>query len=215
MLVDYLWVVLIGSVVGYSELATRYRDVPSAVIRILGAWIYILVNGSAAALALYVVRVFSWDFGAQAADSRSFLQVLLAGFGALIVLRSSFFSVRVGEQDISLGPALLLNSLLSIADRNVDRIRAIDRARLVAKIMTDISFEKCREALPAFCLTSMQNVSAGEQADLRTAIDALSGSELPDAARSYSLGLLLMNVSGPAVLEGAVEVLRKEIANAV
>jgi hypothetical protein len=209
--VEYLWAALIGILVGYSELVTRYRDLPGAVMRIFGAWLYVVINGSAAVLALYIVRVFGWEFGTNTDESRDVVQVLAAGLGSLVVLRSSLFAVRVGDHDVAVGPALLLNNLLSVADRSVDRIRATDRAQQTALTMKNVSFNLCRESLPTLCLASLQNVTPVEQKDLSSAIDALARSELSDTAKAYSLGLLLMNIAGPGVLKGAVEILKGEI----
>lgn len=77
--------------------------------------------------------------------------------------------------------------------------------------MRGVSFAKAKLALPTYCLGLLQNVSAEDQADLRTAVDALAGSEMTDGQMALNLGLLLMNVAGPDVLRSAVETLREEI----
>lgn len=129
----------------------------------------------------------------------------------MMVFRSAVFTVRVGDEDVAVGPSTLLTSLLAAADRGVDRMQAKTRAHEAGEIMRGVSFAKSRLALPTYCLGLLQNVSAEDQADLRTAVDALAGSEMTDGQMALNLGLLLMNVAGPDVLRSAVDTLRDEI----
>lgn len=139
-------------------------------------------------------------------------QVLVASLGSMMVFRSAVFTVRVGDEDVAVGPSTLLTSLLAAADRGVDRMQAKTRAHEAGEIMRGVSFARAKLALPAYCLGLLQNVSAEDQADLRTAVDALAGSEMTDGQMALNLGLLLMNVAGPDVLSAAVDTLRDEIS---
>lgn len=135
----------------------------------------------------------------------------VASLSALALFRSSLFTIRIGGQDVGIGPNTLLTTLLSVADRGVDRIRAKNRSTQVTSTMADVSFSKARIALPAFCLALLQNVPASEQRDLAIAVDALVASEMTDTQKTYALGLLLMNLVGPDVLSHAVTALHDEI----
>jgi hypothetical protein len=141
------------------------------------------------------------------------LRVLVASLAALAVLRSSLFMVRIGDADVGVGLSTVLTTLLGIADRGVDRRRATDRSRQVTKIMSGVSFERARLALPAFCLALLQNVPPAEQHDLAIAVDALAGSSMSDTQKAYALGLLLMNLAGADVLSDAVSALASELSD--
>jgi hypothetical protein len=209
--VDYALVVCLGSLVGTAELIARYRDAPTRALKTVPAFVYIGVNAIAAGAALALIRIFDWDFG-QGGDAKRYIQVLVAGFGAIALFRSSLFIVRAGDQDIGIGPSSFLQVLLGSADRSVDRIRARERATSVSDVMQDVSFAKAHVALPTFCLALMQNVNADDQADLGRDIEALRGSAADDRAKVLALGLALMNVVGPTVLRSAVESLGDVIA---
>jgi len=129
----------------------------------------------------------------------------------MVLFRSAVATVRVGDQDTAIGPSIVLFTLLAIADRSVDRSRGGDRSKRVVKIMKDVSFEKSRIALPAYCLALLQNVPAEEQQDLTNAVNSLAGSPMSDSLKSLNLGLLLMNLAGPALLTAAVDALQAEI----
>jgi hypothetical protein len=201
---DYALVVLLGSLVGIAELVARYRDAPTQALETVPAFVYVAVNGVASGAALALVRIFDWDFG-QGGDAKRYIQILVAGFGAIALFRSSLFIVRAGDQDVGVGPSSFLQVMLGAADRAVDRIRARERATSVSDVMTNVSFAKAHIALPTFCLALMQNVSADDQADLGRDIEALRGSAADDRAKVLALGLALMNVVGPTVLKSAVE----------
>jgi hypothetical protein len=208
----YLVAAALGALVGLAELASRYRDRPAVLVSVPSAWFYALLNAAASVTALFLVISFGWTFGTANPDARTVLRVIVASLTALAILRSSLFTVRVGDADVAVGPSTVLTTLLHIADRGVDRRRAADRSRQVTKIMAGVSFERARLALPAFCLALLQNVSPEEQHDLGIAVDALAGSSMSDTQKAYALGLLLMNLAGPDVLSDAVTALRAEIA---
>jgi hypothetical protein len=210
--VAYGAAITIGILVGAIELASRYRDKPLALAGLMGAWAYVAVNAAASGLALMVARAFGWTFGvSDNGDRVMIVQVVICGLGAMAVFRSAFVQVKVGDQDTAIGPNAVLAALLTIIDRAVDRRRGSGRSADASRIMHDVSFDKAHLALPAYCLALLQNLSADEQDGLRTAVDALKSSPMSDALKSLNLGLLLMNIVGPELLEAAVQALQKEV----
>ncbi|MFB7501522.1 hypothetical protein ACFC09_43875 [Streptomyces sp. NPDC056161] len=209
---DFVAAGALGALVGGAELASRYRDRPSALLGVASAWLYVLLNAAASSGVLWVVHVFGWRFGTASADQAAALQVLVSGLAALALFRSSLFTVRVGDQEVGVGPNLILAMLLGVADRGVDRMRAKDRSQQVTRVMRGVRFDKARVALPAFCLALLQNLPEQEQRDLAAAVEALGTSEMTDTQKSYALGLLLINIVGPEVLQSAVGALAEEIS---
>ncbi len=203
-MIAWIIAVVLGGGVGLAELVTRYRDEPSALRGSLGFWAYILLNAGASALAYELIKVFGWTFGLAAGSARTATQVLVAGLAAMALFRSSLFTLKVGDEDVSIGPSALLTSLLSVVDRAVDRRRAAQRSRLISKVMNGVTFEKAKISLSAYCIQLMQNLSLEDQQKLRTAVDALSLTGMDDDLKSLNLGLLRMNTVGPTVLEAAV-----------
>ncbi|NUT47313.1 MAG: hypothetical protein HOV94_08370 [Saccharothrix sp.] len=208
----YVVACLVGALVGVAELASRYRDNPFALVGVPSAWLYAVLNAVASGTALLLVRTFGWTFGGTTPEGVATLQVLVASLSALALFRSSLFTVRIGAQDVGVGPSTLLATLLAVADRSVDRMRAKDRSSKVVQIMADVSFTKARQALPTFCLGLLQNVTPNEQRELGVAVDALAASRMTDNQKSYALGLLLLNVVGPQVLAQAVSALKTELS---
>ena len=160
----------------------------------------------------FITDVFDWKFGFEDNPvALRWIRVVLAGTGAMAFFRSSLFTIRVGDKVVPLGLGLILQVLLDVTDRAVDRGRARPRALLVGKIMDKVLFKKAQVALPAYCFALMQNVSAEEQATFGRQIAQLSTADMTDEVKTLTLGLALMNVVGDAVLTAAVQSLGPQI----
>ena len=216
LVIDYVGAFLIGGLVSVGELTSRYRDDPAKAIYSFPAGVYVAVNGLASDSALALCHVFGWTFGAEAAQARV-VQVLVAGFGAIALFRTSLFNVTAGDQVIGVGPSVLLSVILAAADRAVDRGRALDRSRKVTEIMKDISFDASADSLKLFCFELMQNVPTTERETVTTMVSRLRdplNNGVPSGVKSYIFGLSLFGLVGEKVLRDAVERLRPDLTPA-
>jgi hypothetical protein len=224
-LLAYSFVAIFGGAVGAAELIARYRDRPYRAVRTAPAVFYIALNALAACAALYLIYVFRDKLGFTgtsssgtstgewpAAPSVLVQAVLLAGFSSLLFFRTSLFKLRVGEDDLSIGPSIVLDTLLAAADRAVDRVMAEPRAQLVHELMGTVSFGKAVSILPGHCLALMQNVSSDETQRIIGVVNSLrANSEMPDKIKSLNLGLALLTVVGEDVLRTAVKRLEADL----
>jgi hypothetical protein len=206
----YFGVPLIGAAVGATEVIARYKDAPFLAVRTGPAQLYVLVNALAALFAYVLIVNFDFKFGAT--EQVGLVQALVASFGSMAFFRSSLFSMKVGETDVAVGPAIFFQVLLFATDRACDRERAEPRSTEVNRIMQGVSFDLARDALPSFCFELMQNIPASEQQQFRLVIDALASStKMRDSVKVLNLGLMLMNAVGHQVLEAAVRALGEKI----
>lgn len=207
---DYLITGLLGFLIGLTELLSRYRDDPLEIFLTPFSWVYILINASASLLALWLLRLFGVTFGFEADPLKMrWVQVLSAGVGAMVIFRSSVFVVRVGDRDVSVGPSSILQVMLDVLDREVDRARARKRAQDVEKIMDGVSFANANVELPIIAFALMQNLSREDQENTHNKILKLTSSNVSDAAKSHALGLALMDAVGDDVLRVAVELYKQ------
>jgi len=207
--IDFAAAALLGILVGLAELVSRYRDAPQSVLYKPPALLYLALNGAASGLALALIRAYGWTFGA-AADTVRWTRLLVAGVGAMALFRTSLFTVRAGDRDIGVGPALFLQILRDAVDREVDRLRARDRVQQVGKLMDGIDYAKASAGLIPYCLTLMQNVPDDEQQKLVHSVKLLDADTIDPAIKVRILGLFLMNVVGPDVLAEAVGAFREQ-----
>src|SRR5688500_17683994 len=103
--VSYVLVCGIGVLVGVGELVSRYRDAPEQAVRTVPAAIYIALNAGASIAAFFLV--LAYDMAPGRGDGPAITRVMLAGFGAMAFFRTSIFTIRVGDQDVSIGPVAL------------------------------------------------------------------------------------------------------------
>lgn len=213
----YLVAILLGVLVGVTEIVSRYPDDPARALKTIPAFIYLGVNAAAAAFALMSLRLFGEGmvFPNAATDAGSALyQAIGAGLGAMAVLRSSLFQLKIGGSDVPLGPSIIVSTLLQAVDRAVDRAMGDARADIVAEIMKGVVFAKADKVLPSYCFALMQNVTPEEQSSVGMQVDALAADTQFDAeVKSLLLGLTLLNVVGEGLLRTAVENLHGRICD--
>jgi hypothetical protein len=198
----------IGGTVGIVEIMARYRYAPLRAAFSFSGYLYVLVNIIGSGIAFYLLVVFWSDQTAH--DPKEIVKlVVAAGFGSLVVLRSSVFKVRVGDTDVGIGPAAVLDTLLLIADRGVDRREAVSRAQDVSALVSHVKdYRIIANMLTKYSLALMQNVDEKTSKDLGDAISKILGDpEIPDANKMDIVALRLGVVVGPDVLEAAVEAL--------
>lgn len=212
---SYFTVFVLGASFGISELISRYRDEPRRALFSWAALLYIIVNALAAVFALNLVRVFGWLSDGEPLQA-AYRQVLVSGFGAMALFRSSLFIFRIGGAEINFGPVFVLQIILGVADRAVDRRRGRSRSSDVSLIMKDVSFDKAKELLPIYCLALMQNLSKDEQEALARDVASIGETNITDPVaanrqKSVLLGLRLLSVIGTDLLEQAVKALGDDI----
>jgi hypothetical protein len=203
--VDYVSAGLLGAAFGLSELVSRYRDGPGKAIRSTPSVTYVLINAIVAAGSLFVVKTFGWSFGTQGTSDEAkvrTVQVLVTGFAAMGLLRSSFFTVRVGNQDVGIGLSAAVQAFLKAADAAVDRHRSMQRDLAVNK-MSEVRFDVAVAVLPAYCLGLMQNLPKDEQASLLRDVENIRRLKVIEPLKSKLLCLAIMNVVGEQVLAAA------------
>jgi len=219
VVLDYIIVAIFGGVIGSTELLTRYRDAPFKALWSLHAGSYIFLNVFASIGALWLTRLFGVTFGLDAStevEKLRWAQVFVAGFGAMILFRSSLFVLSMGDKTMSVGPSSILEALLEILDGAVDRERAQDRATSIEKVMEGVSFRKAKDVLPVVTFALMQNLPRENQdLVLNRVLDLESkrkNKELSDSAAAYALGLSLMDIVGENVLRDAIDLIKDDVS---
>src|SRR5262249_3212871 len=128
-----IWAFVFGGSVGMSEIVSRYRDEPLRAVWAPFGLIYIVVNGMLAVFALFVITRYPEKFGFTAGQPvPAFLSALLAGFGSMAVMRTRLMVLKGSDnKDISIGPDLVIKTLLQMVDQYIDRDRAANRLHIV------------------------------------------------------------------------------------
>ncbi len=214
----YLATGVIGAIVAVSELVSRYRDDPLDATTSRAGVAYVALNALVSVGVFFLIRdVFEAlgpvDDGAE--FRRIVTEVLIAGASAMAILRTSFMTVHVYGSDIQIGLAAIIDVFRTAVDRDVDRLRAGPRSESVAETMEDVSFDRARTTLTSAALSSMQNVSAQERAQIEQQIAAMAQqADRSDSSKAHELGLILGGVVGFSNLERLVELHRDSVMTA-
>jgi hypothetical protein len=205
-------VILIGGLLGSAELASRYRDSPGDLLKIKATYFYVFFNALLSAGALWILGIFAPQiFETSTESQRQVYEVLIAGFGGAAFLRSSVAKTKIGDAEIGVGPAFVIDVLLAVSDREIDRERALARSQTVPDLMRDIPPDFAAQSLTEYCTALMQNLSAADERTLKTRVDACFKTNLPSAMKSILIGLVLSEYLGFPALSDAKIRLGKEI----
>ena len=212
-MMDWVLAFVIGTGTSLVELLSRYRDEPFKVLATSQfAWIYLLLNGLLA-LGAHQILLEQNVADLEVETGRLGLAAI-AGLSAAVVLRSKVFTARLGDESISIGPGYIVDQLLGIIDRQIDRRRALQRVRIVTRVMEGRDFEGSRVHASTMITGSRQNLSLQEQRDLANQIREILDRKISDQERSYALGFILLDFMGEEFLEAVAEKLpRAELAS--
>jgi hypothetical protein len=189
---------LIGAIVGFAELVSRYRDEPWIVVRTPPGYAFIAMNGAASVAALLLLEHFPKTL---AAPEDAVASVLLAGTGAMVVLRAKLLTVRQANgNDVAVGPAVAVDTFLSAINRDIDRRRAIERHRLVVDRAAALRGYDFAVAVPFLkaAILAFQSMDADDKTTLNSSLDALLAPPIVDEIKYMSAGFDILNVFGEA-----------------
>jgi hypothetical protein len=215
---SYIAAAILGAIFGIAELFSRYRDEPKRAFQSPPGLLYVAINSAVSAGALLIATVFDWRFGVTGEldgtvpNKLTVIRVIVSGLGAMALLRSSVFNLRVANHDIGIGFNPIVQAFLRAADSAVDRGRGVQRDFAV-RLMDQVAFEKASAPLPAYCLALMQNVSKEDQIALGREVEGIVKMKADPVIKSRLLGLAIMNIMGEQVLITAVGSLGERIKN--
>src|SRR6185295_5198304 len=201
---------VLAGLVGLAEILTRYRSDPGyALRRSPSAWLYVFVNSVAGVAALLVVRAFGWTFGQT--EHVDLWRILVAGFGAVSLFRSSLFMTKVGGTSVGVGPSLVLGAILDTFDREVDRGSAKEMSKVMSEDeVAGLDPDRVMTALPILCLALMQNFPPSDQAMLGTElIKTRHDRELKSDAKMRATIFQLAKYLGPELVRSVLLNARK------
>ena len=203
-----------GCLLGASEIISRYRDEPmKAVFNVYGAT-YLVTNASIS-LAAFMLLARYHDTLVPSAVPRNdgILMAIVAGFGAMVILRSKLFLYHSGDgKEIPIGPDLVADRMLKVIDRKIDRQRAAARELLVFDLMHKYTKYGVTSEFFRISLGSFQNLSEEEKVDYKQKAEQLEKLPLSETLKVMALGFLFLDLSGEANLRDVCAILDQHLA---
>lgn len=213
-MMDWLVVSISGLLVGAGELVVRYRNAAPRELFSWPAFFYSAVYVVCALVALVLTRASGLTFGLnpqEAATELRITQILVAAFGSTLFLHSSLFSLRIGDQEVEIGPNSVRLAIRSVVDSYVARAAAQRRVEAVSRIMKGVSYTQALTLLPAYSLALAQDVSPEHQRIFSARVLQLDTHSGDPHSKIFLLGSLIADFVGVDVLEHATDALRASL----
>lgn len=202
-----------GALVGLSEIVSRYRDEPLRATADRYGTGYLVVNGLASAAAYgFLLRYPTQILPTVAGDP--LMAALVAGFGAMALLRSKLFIFRTEDgKEYPIGPSIVMETFLRMLDRKIDRLRASKRQQRVFEQMKDIAdFDAVANYVEA-SLLSFQNLSQEEKADITEVIQEYRKQVAwPGPLRTMAVGFAFLTIAGEENFDQVMRNLKSYLA---
>lgn len=186
----------LGMTVGASEILSRYRDEPIRALASNAGLVYLGLNGAVSGLTYGLLTRYAESFAPGLADDR-LMTAIVAGFGAMAILRSKFFTIRTPKgEEIAVGPDAAVAAFLAAADRGVDRTRAARRLAFVQQRASKIKSATIGREYFQICLAAFQNLAEDEKTGVIGVIDSVAASEYPDELKLQAMCYAVLQLAG-------------------
>jgi hypothetical protein len=196
MIEYYIIAAICGIAVSTAEIVTRYKGEPLKALRCRWSLLYLLFNGLLP-VAGFAILSSAGVVSDEASSIDKLKYALYVGFGAMVVIRAKLFNIKMESGEKGLGPDFVMDAFLSALDRQIDRYRAYDRAKIVREVMGDIDFMKVKTPLITLMTLSMQNITDSEMKELgRKVKETEQAQELSNQEKSYTLGFMILDLAG-------------------
>ena len=203
---DYVSATVLGVIFASIELASRYKDDPLSVLKSAPGLFYLSINGLTCFAGLYITQVLALRIEVEDSLpmlSQRVMDIISASLSTLLIMRSSI--AKLGQNsEIDLGLSIILNKLLSIVDREVDRLRAESRSQDIVKQLGQFSFDDVKKEVIPHCLAVMQNLTVEEKKQLLYEVEQL-GIKDRDTTKKFRAGLVIYDLVGSRVLKSVIE----------
>ena len=118
--------------------------------------------------------------------------------------------MKVQDEEVAVGPAIILDTLLKFADAQVDRGRAADRASRIASVVKSLPLAQASTDLPRLCFALMQNLPVDVRQRLLDEITlVVTDTKRSDSVKVLEIGLVLWGRVGIGTLMGAVGLIQQ------
>jgi hypothetical protein len=192
---------LSGALVGATEILSRYRDEQVKAILSPDGLLYVLFNGAVSTFALILIFRFENSVpGLSFFKGNSLTAAIAAGFGSTAIMRTRIAVIKgTDNKDVSIGPDIVINLLLSMIDRRIDRWRAARRQEIIATHFPQLkalgSIDQASQYLMS-SLLSFQNLSDSEKQQFSDTVDRNKKGGSDVNVQFQALGFLFLTVVG-------------------
>lgn len=203
-------VFLFGGLFGFAELLQRYSET-KYLFKVWQSYFYIILNGAISISALLIIHYLKVPDEIFKFTSIEFGNIIIAGFGGMLIIRSSFFSYKKNEQKIDVGFAAVFQIFLDTAEDRMKQKAAAKKLKTFYSIMKDVNFDSAKSVLPILCKSFIYNYSDGDIEGLSKEITIIGNDAgLSNSQKSMLLGNLVSLYYNEELLQAAVDIIKAD-----
>lgn len=204
-IINIIIVFVLGLIFGISELIARYND-PKYIFRVWQAYIYLLLNAIVSVVALLLLKYFR-NQDTTTITTIEINNVIIAGLGGMMILRSSFFSVKIKESKVDIGIGTIVQIFLDLIEKKMKNSAAALKINEINKIMKGIIFEDAKLELTTMCINSIDNFSKADNDLLIKKIEEISNLDIGNTNKVIQVGISISQYCDNDILRNSIEVL--------
>jgi len=204
----YFWPFLLGMTTAFAEIINKFDDEPMKALKTLPALLYHILNGMIAVFALYLLALVASKPAnlRDLSDLDKLKYAMAAGFGAMLIMRSKLFNIKVGDDNVSFGPDQIIATLFRFMESAIGRTRARARRKFIEDKLDNIKFDAVYARSVMTLKRASHSISDVEMkkccddlSAVKTSLDSLDPTKKTDAEiqlRSYELGYVIYDKMG-------------------
>lgn len=200
---------MFGCVFGLSELVNRYPEL-KYLFKVTQSYFYLLMNGFISVGALFLIKYLKKE-STNSMDNIEINNLIIAGFGGMMILRSSIFSIKHKGEKVDIGLGTIAQIFLDSVEKKMSTNAAAIRIEEIETLMTGIDFNKAKDELSSLCVAFIDNFSEEDKSELNKGIQAISNLDIANHNKSMQLGRYISKYCDKKVLQKAVEKLGESI----
>jgi len=209
----YALSIMIGAVVGFSELLSRYRWPVRNILSAAAGWIYLAINGAAALLAYRLA--IDWGFDAGTAGKPEGWRVLAISVLAMVLLRSSLLSVRIGDREVGIGLVTLIEVFLRRAEKVLDQGVSAARWKSVGARTSELAYDATRDYFATVAQTLLQSMTDTEKDSLHRELTKIQESEVDADTKMRLLAICIADRLGDKLFAEIADNAKRQFADAI
>lgn len=204
-IINVIMVFFLGCFYGLSELIARYND-SKYIFRVLHSYIYVLFNGIISVVAFFLIKHFkSQDI--NLINTVEISNLIIAGLGGMMILRSSFFSIKYKNSKIDIGFGTIVQIFLDLIEKKMKNNAASIKIKEIHEIMKGVSFDDAKYELSTICINSIDNFSSDDNEILIKKIEQISSLNISNTNKVIQLGINISQYCDNKILKNSIEVL--------
>lgn len=164
---------------------------------------YLLLNGAISILALFLLKYCAHEPLGDVSKIE-FKNLIIAGFGGIIILRSSVFSILYNEKEVAIGLLSVAQALLDKIDKKIKHNIAAKRICEIYEIVKEVDYEVAKDELPYLCIKYIDDFTEKDSKNLINAIKEINGN-LSGINKSLQLGREIAKYCDVEILKRAVK----------